>query len=88
MHRADVETAPCSRACSISAELPAWPAVRGCLPAGIERGLDDLLALLARHAPTRVRLLGLAADESADLIESVTGAPPDPAVVESLALTH
>jgi DNA-binding SARP family transcriptional activator len=48
-------------------------------------GLDDLLATLARYAPTRVRLAGLAEDEVAALIETVTGAAADSTVVRALA---
>ncbi|HVU92322.1 MAG TPA: AAA family ATPase, partial [Jatrophihabitans sp.] len=47
--------------------------------------LDDLLATVARYAPTRVRLAGLSPDEAAELIGGVTGGPVDPAVVESLS---
>jgi DNA-binding SARP family transcriptional activator len=47
--------------------------------------LDDLLATLAHHAPTRVRLSGLAGHEVAELIETVTGTPPDASVVRALA---
>ncbi len=47
--------------------------------------LDDLLASLARHSPTRIRLTGLAPDEVAELVTAVTGAPQAPAVVDALA---
>jgi DNA-binding SARP family transcriptional activator len=47
--------------------------------------LDDLLAILARYAPTRVRLSGLAGPEVAELIETITGAPPGASVVRALA---
>jgi len=47
--------------------------------------LDDLLATIAHHAPTRVRLAGLAPEEAAQLIAEVTGAPPEPGVVRALA---
>ena len=47
--------------------------------------LDELRATVARYNPTRVRLTGLAGDEVAELIETVTGSAPDPALVTALA---
>ncbi len=47
--------------------------------------LDELRATVARYNPTRVRLTGLAGDEVAELIETVTGSAPDPSLVTALA---
>jgi len=47
--------------------------------------LDDLLATVARFAPTRIRLGGLAESETAELITTVTGREPAPAIVRALA---
>jgi DNA-binding SARP family transcriptional activator len=48
--------------------------------------LDELRATVARYNPTRVRLTGLAGDEVAELIETVTGSVPDPSLVSALAV--
>jgi DNA-binding SARP family transcriptional activator len=47
--------------------------------------LDDLLATVARYAPTRLRLTGLSPGEAEQLITAVTGTPQAAAVVEALA---
>lgn len=47
--------------------------------------LDDLLATVARYEPTRVRLGGLPDDAVAELIASITGSTPGPALVRALA---
>jgi tetratricopeptide (TPR) repeat protein len=47
--------------------------------------LDDLLATVARYAPTRIRLAGLAPEEAAELIATVTGSVQSTAVVDALA---
>jgi DNA-binding SARP family transcriptional activator/tetratricopeptide (TPR) repeat protein len=47
-------------------------------------GIDELLAVLARHTPTRIRLSGLADAEVAELIQTITGTAPDASLVHAL----
>jgi tetratricopeptide (TPR) repeat protein len=84
MHRADTETRALL-ASLLDQDIAARVLFVAAYRPESDEGLDDLLATLARRAPTRVRLQGLDPLESADLIASVTGTAPDPAVVAALA---
>lgn len=84
LHRADDETLALLR--SLADDLRGVPVLllAAYRPSEADR-LDDTLAALARHAPTRLRLEGLNADQAARLVQHVAGVRPDPATIAALA---
>jgi DNA-binding SARP family transcriptional activator len=83
VHRADHETRAMLAGLLDQGLAPRVLFVLAYRPEPVE-GLEELLATVARYAPTRIRLAGLAPDEAAQLIASLTGTAPLPSVVHAL----